>query len=121
MTDRAGRVAIIVSPEAEPHLSRYASDRPVWVIRTPRTERSAAQLREAGHDVTDFVSDDDPEAALLSIVDEVSVHHDSASGGSLVGLDVVGTPASDRVRERLESLGFWRLEATDEGFVADRA
>ena len=120
MTSDSARVAIILSGDVEPHLSEFAQDRPVWVMRTSGSEGAVAALRSEGREVTDFVADEDSEASLLGIVPLVDEHHGSASGRTLTGLDVVGAPITARVRERLLALGFSRIRPTGYGFAAER-
>src|SRR5690349_2523985 len=93
----AARVAVIASESATRQLADLARDQPVWTIRTPETERATADLRRGGCDVTLFDAEDDPEAALLSIMGEVDLHHGAHSGNPVVAIDVRGTDVSDAV------------------------
>jgi hypothetical protein len=125
------RVTIVVSGEFVSKLDGLASCEHVWVLRTPATERVAQQIWEkypaletdllkAG--VTLFKAEGDSEGVLLSILDEVELHH-GISGGHfppMGAVKVLGTGPTDSVREAFGLLGFTRLVSIPDGFVAHR-
>jgi hypothetical protein len=117
------RVAIVVSSEAAPSVARLARECPVWAVRTPETESVARHARRGGADVTLFAAGAEPESSLLSIIDEVELHHGALSHPDApVGvIQVVGTSATDAIRDMFQSLGFTRLDSAPGGFVACRS
>jgi hypothetical protein len=113
------KVAIIVSPfDSEAAVLRVARDSPVWVCRSPETEQIASAVRRAGGEVTVFTAEGDRQVALLSIIDEVELHHGAHSSRPVVAIDVRGATLSDAIRARFEALGYRRFEARRWGFVA---
>lgn len=115
------RVAIVVSPEFAADVERLARDCPVWVIRTAQTDAVASCARELGGVVTVFDGGTDPEAALAGIIEEVELHHGERSTGPQVNIiEVLGTRATEAVREQFAGLGFERLEPSSKGFLAHR-
>ena len=128
------KVAIVVSDEfaSSSNLSAIALTRHLWALRTPETEAAADWIRwvqqEGGVDplrsgVTLFAGDGEPESDLLSILDEVELHHGALSGGSPLGeITVYGAELTDDVREAFGSLGFLSFEdmPRGRGFVAYR-
>jgi hypothetical protein len=116
------RVAIVVAPEFVAEVERVARGCPVWVTRTPQTDAIASHARELGADVTVFGGGTDPEAALAGITAEVELHHGARSTGPQVNIiEVLGTPATEAVREQFAALGFARIEPSSEGFLAYRS
>jgi hypothetical protein len=114
----------VVSGDYAPHVQRLARECPVWLIHSPETEALARRVRdtEPEADLTLFSADSDAEASLLAILSEVELHHGVRSHDAPVSLiEVLGTPVTDAIREELRALGFPRLEASPEGFVALRA
>jgi hypothetical protein len=122
---------IVLAGESAPELDELALSSPVWVVRTAATEEAARRIWEehppqetdpltAG--LTLFNGEGDPENDLLSILDEVELHH-GISGGHvppMSAIRVLGIGPTDAVREALASLGFTRLVETSDGFVAYR-
>jgi hypothetical protein len=124
-------VVIVLSNEFAAKLNDLAMSSHVWVVRTAATEEVAHRIWEerppqetdpliAG--LTLFKGEGDPEGDLLSILDEVELHH-GLSGGHVPPMGavrVLGTGPTDAVRDAFGSLGFSRIEATPDGFVAYR-
>jgi hypothetical protein len=122
---------IVLAGESAPELDELALSSPVWVVRTAATEEAARRIWEehppqetdpltAG--LTLFNGEGDPENDLLSILDEVELHH-GISGGHvppMSAIRVLGIGPTDAVREALASLGFTRLVSDPDGFVAYR-
>jgi hypothetical protein len=72
--------------------------------------------------MTLFKGGGDPEDDLVSILDEVDLHH-GISGDHvppMSAIRVLGTGPTDAVREALDSLGFTRFVTTPGGFIVDR-
>lgn len=124
-------VIVVVSGKFESKLYELGRSSHVWAVRTPATEYMARQIwaEPLQHDddpltagVTLFKGKGNPESDLLSILDEVELHH-GISGGHVPpmgAMRVVGTEPTDLVREVLGSLGFSRFERRPDGFVACR-
>lgn len=121
MAGETHKVAVVVSADAAASLATLARRCPVWVIGMPETEATAQDARRLGGDVTVFSADVDPEASLLSIIDEVELHHGAESYDPTVSvIEVLGTSPTDAIRERFRSLGFSQLDPAPNGFVARR-
>ena len=125
------QVTIIVTDEFVSRLDALASCGYVWALRTAATEEAARRIWEehppqetdplmAG--LTLFKGEGDPEDDLMSILDEIDLHHGSSGGHGLPedAIRVLGTGPTDAVREVFGSLGFTRLVETPDGFVAYR-
>ena|SRR5579862_5031350 len=123
------QVVIVVSSEFAPKLDALALSSHVWAVRTAATEEAARRIWEEhspqGTDpltsgLTLFKGEGDPADDLLSILDEVELHHGIAGGHfpPMSAVRVFGTEPTDAVREAFSSLGFTRLVPTPEGFVA---
>jgi hypothetical protein len=118
--DSSMTVALIMSEQAATVLPRLARDRAVWVVATADTERTAAEIRAAGGDITTFKPGSDRQAELLDLIDDIELHHGADSGGSLSTIEVFGASADDALRNRLDALGFRRVEGFAGGFAAHR-
>jgi hypothetical protein len=72
--------------------------------------------------LTLFKGEGDPADDLLSVLDEIDLHHGSSGGHvpPMSAIRVLGTGPTDAVREALGSLGFNRLVSDPGGFVAYR-
>jgi len=122
-------VVIIASSESGARLADLSLSSHVWAVRTAATEEVARQIWEKNppleadlltSGVTLFTGVGDAESDLLSIIDTVELHHGMAGGkGPAVNtIRVLGAFPTDAVREAFGSLGFTRLAATADGFVA---
>jgi hypothetical protein len=122
MSDNTHRVAVVVAGDAAARIGLLATNSAVWAIRTPETESAAGEARRAGGAVTLFDSEDDPEGALLNIIDEVELHHGTGSCPEtpMTVVEVVGASATSDVRERFRLLGLPNVEPTPTGFLARR-
>jgi hypothetical protein len=125
------QVTIIVTDEFVSRLDALASCGHVWVLRTPATEEAAQRIwEEHPPQMTDtltsgmtlFKGEGDPEDDLLSVLDEIDLHHGSSGGHipPMSAIRVLGTAPTDAVRDALGSLGFARLVSAPDGFVAHR-
>lgn len=122
-------VIIVLSSEFAPRLDELALSNPVWAVRTAATEEAARRIwekhppQEADQltsGLTLFKGEGDSADDLLSVLDEIDLHHGSSGGHVLPegAIRVLGTGPTDAVREALGSLGFIRLVETPDGFVA---
>jgi hypothetical protein len=127
-------VAIVVSEEftVSSTLTPIAITRHAWVLHTQEAEEIAQWFwnekptgdgdpLESG--VTLFRGDGEPESDLLSVLDDVELHHGALSHDPPVGEIVVyGTALTDAVRDAFVSLGFSSFEQMPDirGFVAYR-
>jgi uncharacterized protein with PIN domain len=121
VVDSSKTVAVIMSEEAATVLPRLARDRAVWVVATAETERSAAEIRRVGGDITTFKPGGNTQADLLDLIDEIELHHGADSGGTLSTIEVFGASAGDALLNGLDALGFRRVEAFEGGFAAHRS
>jgi hypothetical protein len=89
---------------------------PVWEERPPQESDPLM----AG--LTLFKGEGDPADDLLSVLDEIDLHHGSSGGHvpPMSAIRVLGIGPTDAVREALGSLGFTRLVTTPDGFVVYR-
>ena len=73
-----------------------------------------------GGGITLFAGQGDSKSDFLSILDEVELHHGIASAErpAVTVLRVLGTAASDSVREALRKQGFTAIESRPDGFLA---
>ena len=123
------QVTIIVTDEFASRLDSLASCGHVWALRTSASGEAARRIwgkhppqetdpLTAG--LTLFNGEGDPENDLLSILDEVELHHGIAGGHipSMIAVRVFGTELTDAVREAFSSLGFTRFTPSSDGFVA---
>jgi hypothetical protein len=129
MSTTERQVVIVVSSEFAPKLDELALSSPVWAVRTAATEEAARRIWEEhppqGTDpltsgLTLFKGEGDPADDLLSILDEVELHHGIAGGHfpPMSAVTVFGIGPTDAVREALSSLGFTRFTPSSDGFVA---
>jgi hypothetical protein len=113
-------VITVLSSELAPRLDELALSVPVWVVRTAATEEAARRIWEKHppqetdqltSGLTLFKGEGDAEDDLLSILDEVELHHGSSGGHvpPMSAIRVLGTGPTDAVRKALGSLGFARL------------
>jgi hypothetical protein len=123
------QVIVVVSSEFAPKLDEFALSSPVWAVRTAATEEAARRIWEEhppqGTDqltsgLTLFKGEGNPEDDLLSILDEVELHHGMTGGHipPMIAVRVFGTELTDAVREAFSSLGFTRFTPSSDGFVA---
>jgi hypothetical protein len=119
-------VAIVLDPTYS-ELEQLAERMPTWAVDTPPNRAVAQRLwdlrggADAFQGITLFkVTDErDAEGNCINVIDQVDLHHGVYSSGSKIAtLRVIGTTASDRLREELSAYGFVTLEATSDGFVA---
>lgn len=126
-TDR--QVVVVVSDEFAPKLDELALSSPVWVVQTAATEEAARRIWEKHppqetdqltSGLTLFKGEGDPADDLVSILDEVELHHGIAGGHipPMVAVRVFGTGLTDAVREAFSPLGFTRFTPSSDGFVA---
>jgi hypothetical protein len=119
--DESYRVAIILAEDAVPRAERLAEECPVWVLRTPEAQAVAERARRKGADFTVFIAEADAKATLLGVLDEVELHHGPYSHDPPVSvIEVFGMQPTKVVREELHALGFGRVEASGDGFLAYR-
>ncbi len=128
--DPGHRIAIVLSDEFASTLNEIAITRHVWALRTPKTEpiaqriwsaRPAVETDPLESGITVFNGMGSPERDLLSVVDDVELHHGALSHDPPVSIiEVFGASATDAVRQAFDSLGFSRVEDSRNGFAAYR-
>lgn len=110
-------------------MSDLAGKHQLWALRTRDTEKIAQQFwkepppldAETGSGgITLFMGEGEPERDLLSILDDIELHHGLASSErpAVSVLRVLGAPASETIRDTLYTQGFTRIESRPDGFVA---
>lgn len=128
-SDTQREVIILLSDEFAPRMSDLALGHQVWAPRTADMEQVAQQFwaehppldaKSGPGGITLFVGQGDPEGDLLSILNEVELHHGIASAErpAFTVLRVLGTAASDAIRDTLRAEGFTGIESGPDGFLA---
>jgi hypothetical protein len=125
MQSSSAKLHLIVAPEYGERLTGLPCGEPVWVADTPSNksviQRMWSQKREG---ITSFqvAPAATPEDWLLSVLDQVELHHGEYSQSPpYSALQVVGTGMPQRLRAELESCGFKQFEDTRDGFIAHKA
>jgi hypothetical protein len=124
--DNGLEVIVVLSDEFAPSLAGLAAKHQTWALRTVETERVAQEFwkehppldAKAGPGgLTLFTGDGDPETDLLSILDDVELHHGLAASvrPAASALRVLGVEASETVRDALDALGFTRIDLSPGG------
>jgi hypothetical protein len=122
-------VVVLLSDEFVPRMHELALGHQIWALRTADTESVAQRFwkehppLDAGSGsggITLFSGEGDPEKDLLSILDNVELHHGIASSErpAVSVLRVLGTSPSETVRDVLRAQGFTRIESRPDGFLA---
>ena len=124
MRNGSSKVHVIVAPDYGERLAGLPPNEPVWVADTtvnkPVIERLRAQKRLG---VTSFRVDLEAstEDWLISILDEVELHHGEFSQSKpYAELSVTGTDLSAELRRELESHGFKQFKDVPDGFLANK-
>jgi hypothetical protein len=128
--ESAHQVAIVVRGDLAPELEALVRHRHVWAVRTPETEEVARRVwsePETQHTdpltagLTLFNAGATAEMSLLSILDTVELHHGQYSHDPPLGvIEVLGTDATDAIREALAALDFTQINPSHVGFIALR-
>jgi len=124
-------VITVVSDKFASVLNEVALSSQVWAVQTAATEEAARRIWEKRptqeidqptSGLTLFKGEGDHADDLLSVLDEIELHHGSSGGHvpPMGAIRVLGTAPTDAVREALGSLGFTRLMSAPDGFVAYR-
>ena len=119
----------MLSNKFAPKLDELVLSNPVWAVRTAATDEAARRIWEKHppqetdphtSGLTLFKGVGDPVEDLLSILDEVELHHGIAGGHipPMIAVRVFGTGLTDAVREAFSPLGFTRFTPGSDGFVA---
>ena len=113
-------MAVIVGPEHVAKTRDLIAECPVWVVRTPESERIASEIRrDATADLTVFTGSTDAEETLLDVLPEVDLHHGEPGGKPPISqIDVFGVEPSEPVRRELDSMGLPSVTLSAAGFVA---
>jgi hypothetical protein len=123
------QVIIVVSSKFASRLGELVLLSPVWAVQTAATEEAARRIWEEHppqetdqltSGLTLFKGEGDPEDDLLSILDEVELHHGMAGGHipPMIAVTVFGTQLTDAIREAFSVLGFTRFTLSSDGFAA---
>jgi hypothetical protein len=122
-------VVVLLSDEFAPRMPGLALGHQIWALRTADTENVAQRFwkehppLDAGAGsggITLFAGESDPEKDLLSVLDDVELHHGLASSGrpAVSVLRVLGVPPSETIRDVLRAQGFTLIESRPDGFLA---
>jgi hypothetical protein len=124
-------VIILLSDEFAPRMPDLALRHQIWALRTVASEDVAhrfwsehtpldAETGSGSGGITLFTGEGDPERDFLSILDDVELHHGIASSErpAVSVLRVLGTPASETIRDALYAQGFTRIKSRPDGFLA---
>jgi len=132
MTSTKRAVIIVLSNEFASKLNELAMSNHVWAVQTAETEEVAQRIREerppqeadlltSGITLFAGAGDAERERDLLSIIDTVELHHGIAGGHRpMDAVRTLGIGPTDAIREAFGSLGFTRLVAIPDGFLAYR-
>jgi hypothetical protein len=115
-------VTVIVDPARAGDLERYGDAGAVWMIDDAATGVVVEQAQARGAEVTTFRADGGPEQALLSILDDVELHHGAASypADPVNVLEIIGAAPTHAIRAALRELGYVTIAPTPTGFLAHR-
>ncbi|MFA5192437.1 MAG: hypothetical protein WC740_17160 [Verrucomicrobiia bacterium] len=100
---------------------------PVWIIQSPTNTPVAQQLWKEQPRPSHLVGittfrpsvSDLPEENLLSVLDDIELHHGHHSADPPYSvLEVIGCEPSLRVSAALDELGFSIVERSTDGFIA---
>lgn len=121
----SSRVHLIVAPEYGERLTALPPGEPAWVADTPSNKLVIQRMwSQEWKGITSFqvAPTATPEDWLLSVLDEVELHHGEYSQSPPYStLQVVGTGLSRRLRTELESYGFKQFKEAPDGFLAHKA
>jgi hypothetical protein len=124
MQPASSKVYLIVAPDYGERLTGLPPGERAWVADTPANkaviQRMWSQKREG---ITSFqiAPAATPEEWLISVLDEVELHHGEYSQSPpYSALQVAGTRLSLRLRAELESYGFKQFEDAPDGFLAHK-
>lgn len=118
------KIEIVVDPDFRGDLLALARERPVWIVETVQNWGRISAVWQLGGDanlceVSKFTAGDlDRENSLISILDDVDLHHGYTRDGSYDGLVIHGLLPSERMQRVLGRLGFQVGETTADGFIA---
>jgi hypothetical protein len=129
MSTTERQVVVVVSSEFAPQLDELALSSHVWAVQTAATEEAARRIWEAHPPqesdpltagLTLFKGEGDPEGDLISILDEVELHHGIVGVHipPMIAVRVFGAGLTDAVREAFSQLGFTLFTPCSDGFVA---
>src|SRR6266853_45312 len=114
------RVHLIVAPDYGESLTSLPPGEPAWVADTPTNKPIIQRMwSENLVGITSFraVPNATPEEWLLSIIDQIELHHgEHSQSPPYSALRVIGTALSERLRTELDSYGFVQFEAASDGF-----
>src|SRR5882672_4750261 len=114
MQPASSKVHLIVAPEYGERLTGLPPGEPAWVADTPLNKSVIQRMwSQKWEGITSFqvAPTATPEDWLLSILDQVELHHGEYSQSPPYSvLHVVGTGLSGRLRTELEGCGFKQFE-----------
>jgi len=119
MRQGVSKVHVIVAAHYGERLQGLPPDEPAWIADTV-IERLRAQKWP---EITSFRVDlaAGAEDWLISILDEVELHHGEYSQSEPCSeMRVIGADLSEPLRRELESHGFRQFEKTPDGFLANK-
>jgi hypothetical protein len=129
-TSKPYRIAVVLDPDYGDRLIALSEQMPVWIVDTP-TNRTAVEVlwtksnekhsAELGVTAFKVPTASLPEDDFLEILKDVDLHYGEYSHDPpYTVLEVMGVQISNRVREALRQLGFYKFEAIPDGFIACR-
>jgi hypothetical protein len=122
MHSPSSKVHLIVASDYGERLRDLPPGEIAWVADTPPNKTVVQHLwTQKREGITSFqvAPNATPEDWLISILDQVELHHGEYSQlPPYSALQVVGTGLSRRLRAALESYGFGQFEDTPDGFLA---
>src|SRR5690349_11965246 len=110
MDNTSTKVRVIVIPDFGERLRSLPVDEPIWVAETPVNKPVIKQMwAERISGITSFRVDEktNPDDWLVSILDEIELHHgEHSQSPPYTKLSVSGTGLSGELRGELEGYGF---------------
>jgi hypothetical protein len=124
MPHNSTKVHVSVASDFGERLRSLPVDEPIWVADTRVNNPVIKEIRaERKSGITSFRIDEktNPDDWLVSILDEIDLHHGEHSRfPPYKSLCVSGTELSAELRGELESYGFNAFDITSDGFVANK-
>jgi hypothetical protein len=123
-------VHIVIAPNYGKRLRDLPKGEPAWILDTP-INRQACQGNSSedtpnshlvGYTLFKYSTEDSPEEMLLSLLENIELHHGELSHAPPYSiLNVIGVKWSGNIATRLAEFGFTTHKETAEGFIIKRA
>lgn len=125
------KVYLVVDRDFDEKSTQIPVGTGVWMSDTINNRLAAERIRGTGHRGESHLTgismftmrrDASPEDDLISIMQQVEIHHGRWSADPpYTELEVIGTPLTDRIKAVLSQYGFNEFHTTASGFRSGRA